>query len=248
MTFHVDYLQDSVIARFDPPLIKGVLLKRYKRFLADVRLDDGREVTAHCMNTGSMRGLVEPGSEVWLTPHNDPKRKLQWTWQIASCGGHLVGINTSLPNALVSHAIQHDVIEGLRGYKTHRTEVRYGEERSRIDVHLSEHPDDERVAFVEVKSVTLVSDGVAMFPDAVSARGLKHLRELMRVVKQGDRAVMLYVVQRADGDAFAPAAHIDPDYARGVIEAQRAGVECIALRADVSPHGVGLSDTRLQWT
>lgn len=248
MTFHVDRLEDAVFARFTPPLIRGTLIKRYKRFLADVRLDDGREVTAHCMNTGSMRGLTEPGTEVWLTPHDDPKRKLQWTWQIASADGVRVGINTALPNALVAHAIEHGVLPTLRGYREHKTEVRYGQERSRIDVHLSDHPDDERPCFVEVKSVTLVEGGVAMFPDAVSARGLKHLRELSRVVEEGGRAVMLYVVQRADGDAFGPAAHIDPDYAAGLITARQVGVESLAVRARVTPEGIGLANSLLSWT
>ncbi|MEC9072367.1 MAG: DNA/RNA nuclease SfsA, partial [Myxococcota bacterium] len=162
---------------FDPPLVPGTLLKRYKRFLADVRLDDGREVVANCMNTGSMTGLTEAGTRIWLTPHDNPKRKLQWTWQIAADRGVAVGINTSLPNQLVALAIQEQAIPELQGYGSIRREVKYGE-GSRIDVLLEDGTDDPRPCYVEVKSVTLGGGEIARFPDAVTKRGQKHLKEL----------------------------------------------------------------------
>jgi len=237
-TFHVQVTDGAICAHFTPPLVAGNLLRRYKRFLADVRLADGREVTAHCMNPGSMKGLVAEGSPVWLTPHDDPKRKLQWTWQIATEGEVRVGVNTGLPNDLVTAAVEAGAVEGLSGYTSHRREVTYGTERSRIDLLAEGHPDDPRPCYIEVKSVTLAVDGVAMFPDAVTKRGLKHLRELERMVAGGDRAVMLYLVQRSDCEAFAPAEHIDPAYAQGLRDAVAAGVEVEVWTAEVSPEGV----------
>ena len=239
-TFHVDVSQDDIQAIFTPRLVPGHLIKRYKRFLADVRLSDGTEITAHCMNPGSMKGLVAEGSPVWLTPHDDPKRKLQWTWQVATEGGAAVGVNTNLPNGLVAAAVAADAIPELRGYTAHRREVRYGAEKSRIDLLAEGHPDDPRPCYIEIKSVTLAVDGVAMFPDAVTARGLKHLRELERVIADGGRAVMFYLVQRSDCSRFTPAAHIDPAYAEGVAHAKAAGVEVICWSAEVTAQGVRL--------
>ncbi len=241
-TFHVVVTEGAICARFTPPLVPGILLRRYKRFLADVRLEDGREVTAHCMNPGSMKGLVAEGSPIWLTPHDDPKRKLQWTWQIAAEDSVSVGVNTNLPNGLMAAAVEAGAIPPLAGYTSHRREVKYGAEKSRIDLLAEGHPGDPRPCYIEVKSVTLAVDGVAMFPDAVTKRGLKHLRELERVVADGGRAVMLYLVQRADCAHFAPAAHIDPAYAQGVAHAKDAGVEVIAWTAQVSPEGISLGE------
>lgn len=220
---------------WEPQLVGGTLIRRYKRFLSDILLDDGREIVAHCMNTGAMTGLTQPGSRVWLTPHDNPKRKLQWTWQIATEGDTLVGINTALPNQLAARAIEHGVVESLRGYATLRTEVRYGEERSRIDLLLEDHETDPRPCYVEVKNVTLAAGPLALFPDARTERGLKHLRELARVVRDGGRAVMFYVVDRDDVDRFAPAEAIDPDYAAGLRDAAAAGVEVLAYKVHVSP-------------
>ncbi|MGB0591583.1 MAG: DNA/RNA nuclease SfsA [Myxococcota bacterium] len=239
-TFHVDVSQGEIQAVFQPELVAGHLLRRYKRFLADVRLTDGTEITAHCMNPGSMKGLVAEESPVWLTPHDDPKRKLQWTWQVATEGESAVGVNTNLPNGLVAAAVAADAIPELAGYTSHRREVRYGEEKSRIDLLAEAHPDDPRPCYIEIKSVTLAVDGVAMFPDAVTKRGLKHLRELERVVAEGGRAVMFYLVQRTDCSRFAPAAHIDPAYAEGVAHAKAAGVEVLVWSAEVTPQGVRL--------
>lgn len=244
-TFHVDIDHGAIRARFDPPLVGGTLLKRYKRFLADVRLTDGREITAHCMNPGSMLGLVAPGSPVWLTPHDDPKRKLQWTWQVADEAGVPVGVNTNLPNGLVGAAVEAGAIGPLAGYTSHRREVRYGSEKSRIDLLAEGHPDDPRPCYIEIKSVTLAVDGVAMFPDAVTKRGLKHLRELERVVAGGERGVMFYLVQRMDCARFAPAAHIDPAYAAGVTRAKAAGVEVLVWTAEVGPGQISLGQRLL---
>jgi sugar fermentation stimulation protein A len=225
---------------FEPELTPGRLIRRYKRFLADVRLDDGREVVAHCMNTGSMLGCVAEDSRVWLSHHDDPKRKLKWTWQIASDQDVRVGINTQLPNALAAKAAMQGDIPALAGYAGIRREVRYGTEKSRIDLLLEGHPEDPRPCYVEVKNVTLVENGVAMFPDAVTSRGLKHLRELSRLVVDGSRAVMFYLIQRSDAESFEPARHIDAAYGNGFDVAMAHGVEIQAWMARVTPKGVGL--------
>jgi sugar fermentation stimulation protein A len=235
----VSRLAAEVSLPFAPPLVPGRLLRRYKRFFADVRLDDGREVTAHCMNTGTMLGCLEPESRVWVTPHDDPKRKLQWTWRLASDGDVLVGVDTQLPNAFVAAAISANAVPELSGYTALRREVRYGE-RSRVDILLAEHPVDPRPCYVEVKNVTLAHQGTALFPDAVTARGLTHLAELAQVVAAGARAVMVYLVQRGDTERFAPAAHIDPAYAEGLRDALSRGVEAIALRCHVRSTDIAL--------
>ncbi len=229
---------------FDPPLIPATLLRRYKRFLADVRLDDGRELTVHTPNTGAMTGCAEPGSRIWLRDTGNPKRKYPLAWELSTAaGGALVGVNTHLANRLVREAIERNVFEPLRGYSRIRQEVRYGEEGSRIDLLLQERGRAD--CYVEIKSVTLVRGaGEAAFPDAVSARGSKHLRELIHIVRGGDRAVLLFCVQRADAQVVRPAADIDPLYARTLAEAREAGVEIIAWRASVSPEAIEL-DTAL---
>ena len=237
---------------FDPPLIPGRLLRRYKRFLADVQIDEGaaspsagQTITAHCMNTGGMLGLTEPGSAVWLTPHDSPKRKLQWTWELASDGQALVGVNTQLPNSLVAASCAAGTLptlpgqRGLAAYAAQRREVPYGV-KSRIDILLHDHPDDPRDCYVEVKSVTLAEGAVALFPDAVSARGLKHLHELSAMVASGARAVMVYLVQRGDTDRFAPAEAIDPAYAAGLRVAVAAGVEVLSVACRVTPDAVAM--------
>lgn len=228
-------------ARFDPPLTPGKLLRRYKRFLADVRLDDGREVVAWCMNTGAMTGLDDPGSRVWLSHHDRPQRKLAWTWEVASDGGVPVGINTQLPNQLVADGIAGGVVERLAGYAEVRREVRYPDERSRADIRLEGHPDDPRTCWVEVKNATLgVGDGRIEFPDAVTARGLEHLEVLQRRVKAGDRAVLLLLAQREDASIVAPADAIDPAWSAAARRAAKAGVEILAWQAHVSPERIAL--------
>jgi sugar fermentation stimulation protein A len=219
---------------FDDPLIPATLIRRYKRFLADVRLADGREVTVHCPNPGRMDGCREPGSEVLLSDSHNPRRKLRYTWELVRAGTTWVGVNASRPNAVVREAIEGGTIAELADYRAVRSEVAYGA-NSRVDLLLE---DGARRCYVEVKNVTLAEAGVAMFPDAVTARGLTHLRELAARVAAGDRAVMVYLVNREDCHAFRPAAHIDPAYAAGLAEATARGVEVLVYAARVCPEGI----------
>lgn len=225
--------------RFDGGLIRGRLLRRYQRFLADVDL--GREtVAAHCPNTGSMLGCAVPGSPVWLSRAANPKRKYPWTWELVQVPeGALVGINTGRSNRLVREAIEAGRIAELAGYGRIRAEVAYGEQRSRIDLLLS--GDSRPDCYVEVKNVTAAVDkGVAFFPDAVTARGTKHLQELAALARRGTRAVLLFCAQRADAGEVRPADQIDPIYGRTLREALAAGVEAFAYGARVSADGIEL--------
>lgn len=224
---------------FENDLVKARLIKRYKRFLADVELPGGEVVTAHCANSGSMLGCKEPGSIVYLSPNTNPKAKLDWRWEMLEVDGHLVGINTSHPNRLAEEAIQAGVIPELSGYDGLRREVKYGQ-NSRIDILLENASGEDGAAqcFVEVKNVTLKIGDQAQFPDSVTVRGTKHLRELMDMVAEGHRAVMLYLVQRADCLSFAPAADIDPAYAETLAEAIAAGVETLCYVCDLSTQGI----------
>jgi sugar fermentation stimulation protein A len=220
------------------PLYQGTLLRRYQRFLADVRLDDGTLVTAHTPNTGSMKGCAEPGNRVLLSKSENPGRKYPHCWELVRADRHWVGINTMLPNRLVREGIENGTVRELSGYQAIRGEVPYGT-GSRIDLLLSGATGN---CYVEVKNVTLVEEGCALFPDAVSARGQKHLRELMEMVRQGHRAVNFFVVQRADGVRVSPADAIDPGYGRALREAALAGVELLAYRALVSPEEIVLAE------
>ncbi|WP_404379702.1 DNA/RNA nuclease SfsA [Caenispirillum salinarum] len=223
--------------QFTTPLIRGTLIKRYKRFLADVTLADGTVVTAHTANSGSMKGCAEPGSAVWLSPADNPNRKLKYTWEIVQVdGGGLVGINTSWPNALVADACASGVIPELCGYDTVRREVKYGK-NSRIDVLLEKSETGEK-CYVEVKNVTLARDGHAEFPDAVTARGAKHLVEMTDMVAEGHRAVMVYLVQREDCRAFRVAADIDPAYEKALALAMSQGVEALCYACTVTPEAI----------
>lgn len=214
--------------RFDVPLVTGRLIKRYKRFLADVTLEDGgAEITAHCANSGSMMGLKDPGIKVWLTPNDDPKRKLKYSWEMLEIDGTMVGINTSRPNGLVEEAIEAGRIPELVGYEKLRREVKYGK-NSRIDI-LLEGEGDKRT-YVEVKNVTLAREnGIAEFPDAVTARGAKHLDELADMVREGHRSAMVFLIQRDDCDALVLARDIDPKYGEAFDAAVKAGVEVYAI-------------------
>lgn len=221
---------------FPSPLVPARLVRRYKRFLADCRLDDGEEVTAHVANSGSMLGLATPGSRIYLSRSDDPKRKLAWSWPLVEVDGALVGIDTGLSNRIVAEAIAGGRIRALTGYDTLRREVPYGE-RSRVDMLLE--GDGRPPCYVEVKSVTLSRrPGLAEFPDAVTARGAKHLAELAAVVRGGARAVLLYLVQRGDCHSFELAADIDPTYAAAAGMARTAGVEMLVVHADVTTAGI----------
>ncbi|MAG57138.1 MAG: DNA/RNA nuclease SfsA [Planctomycetes bacterium] len=220
--------------RFDPPLRTGVLERRYKRFLADVRLDDGEEFTAHVANTGAMLGCCEPLSRIALSHHQDSGRKLPWSWQLIEVGDAWVCVNTLLANRIVEEAVRSGRIGPLRGYPELRREVAYGD-RSRIDLHLDGR---DRPCFVEVKNVTLREGRRAVFPDTVSERGTRHLNELIKVADRGDRAVMLFLVNRGDCGSFAPADAHDPVYARTLREAASQGVEVLAYRTRPTLEGI----------
>ncbi len=229
--------------QFSDPLIPGTLIKRYKRFLADVDLGAKGVVTAHCPNPGSMMGLAEPGSRVWLSPANNPNRKLQFTLELVETPTSLVGVNTAWPNRIVAEAIEMGTIAPLSGYQSQRKEVRYGA-NSRIDLLLeaSARP----ACYVEVKSVTLKRDrarrGLAEFPDAVTKRGAKHLGELSSMVKAGARAVLFYLVQREDCARVAVAADIDPAYDQAFRAALAQGVEVLAYGCVLSATDIKIAD------
>ncbi|MDC0664012.1 DNA/RNA nuclease SfsA [Marinobacter sp. SS21] len=218
---------------FPSPLIEGRLIKRYKRFLADVELSNGTVVTAHCPNTGSMLGCKPDHARVWLTANDNPKRKLRYTWELVETApGQLACINTGRPNEQVRTAIESGRVAELAGYAVCRGEVRYGAENSRIDLHLSGHA-TAADAWVEVKNVTLCEDGKGYFPDAVTTRGQKHLRELMGQAALGQRAVLFFCVNHTGISSVAPATHIDPDYSALLSEAVARGVEVIAYQAEL---------------
>lgn len=227
--------------KFAAPLLRGTLVRRYKRFLADVMLKTGGCVTAHCPNSGSMLSVATPGAEVWLSRAAAAKRKYPLTWELIRIGDTLVGINTARPNALVAEAVAAGMIGELDGYETVRREVRYGR-NSRIDL-LFEAANRPK-CFVEVKNVTLKRDlagGMVEFPDCVTQRGTKHLAELADVVAGGARGVMVFLAQRGDARTFAIAEDIDPLYARALDRATAAGVEALCYRCDVGLDGIRVS-------
>jgi sugar fermentation stimulation protein A len=233
--------------KFPHTLLPGRLIRRYKRFLADVELADGRLVTAHTANTGAMLGCCDPGSRVWLSVSDNPKRKYVHTWEIVevSTGDYpaLVGINTLLANHLVAEAVEQGRIHELEHYDNIRKEVRYGEENSRIDLLLTSSVNDiVSPCYVEVKNVTLAQNGIGYFPDAKSVRAVKHLRELMQMKSLGARAVIFFCVPREDVSEVRPAGFIDPAYADALKTALDGGVEALAYRARVSAEEIVLCD------
>lgn len=227
--------------RFPSPLVPARLLRRYKRFLSDAVLDDGTEITAHCPNPGAMLGLRDDDARIWLLPNDDPKKKLKYGWRLVELpGGHFAGIDAGLANALVKEALTEGRIEALQGYSSMKPEQKYGDENSRIDFLLSEpgRPD----AYVEVKNCHLRREADwAEFPDCVTARGAKHLRELTKIAQSGGRAVMLYVVQRTDCSRFRLAPDLDPAYAQAFDAARDAGVEVICHGTDITTDAITLT-------
>lgn len=225
--------------RFATPLVSGRLIRRYMRFLSDVELDDGRVVKAHCPNPGSMMGLKDEGVRVWLEGNDDPRKKLDWGWRLVELPAALVGIDTSAANAIVGEALRNG-IEGLDGYDQIRPEVKY-RDKSRIDFLLS--GTDRRDCYLEVKSVTLSRNaGHAEFPDSVTARGTKHLGDLAAMVRDGHRAVLLFVIQRTDCVSVDVARDIDPTYGAAFDAAIAAGVEVMCFDCAISPDGITLAN------
>jgi len=226
--------------RFQTDLVPARLIRRYKRFLADCRLEDGREITAHCANPGSMMGLAEPNTKVWLEPNDDPKKKLKFGLRLVDHeNGHLTGVDTSLPNRVLRSALEAREVAMLSAYTSVQPEVKYGT-NSRVDFLLTAQglPD----AYVEVKSVTLCrKPPLAEFPDSVTARGAKHMAELAEVARAGHRAVLLYLVQRTDCTHVDIAADIDPTYAAAHANATKAGVETICIGTHITPTGITLA-------
>ena len=229
---------------FETPLVRGRLVSRYKRFFADVVLDDGTALTTHCPNPGAMLGLNTPGLPVWISKSDNPKRKLAHTLEIVAVDGGLVGINTQHPNRLVAEALEAGLIAELAGYASVRREVNYGI-ASRIDF-LLESP-GRPPCWLEVKNSHLRRGGrLAEFPDCVAARSLKHLGELKAMAAQGHRAVMLFVIQRTDCDAFAACAELDPKYAAGLIDAAKAGVEVLCYACHIGAEAIRITH-RIPW-
>ena len=224
--------------KFEPRLEAATLVKRYKRFLADITLPDGSERTIHCANTGAMTGCADTGNTVWYSTSDNPKRKYPNSWELSeTAAGHKICINTARANQLAVEAIESGVIEELQGYDQLQTEVKYGSENSRIDILLNSKSRPN--CYIEVKSVTLLDDhveGQGYFPDAVTTRGQKHLQELMLMKDQGHRTVVLYIAQRTDAKAFRVASQIDPEYASLTLDALKKGVEFYC-------YGCGITDT-----
>lgn len=220
-----------------PKLVKGTLIKRYKRFITDVKLKNGHIVTALCTNTGSMKSCAEPGRPVYLSRHNRPDRKLKYTWELIEMPTSLVGVNTGIPNKLVKKAIEDKLIPELSDFEKIRTEAKYGE-NSRIDILLE---NNKNKTFIEVKNCTFMEKGICYFPDAVTSRGLKHLRELQREARSGNRAVMFYLVQRMDVTHFKPAAHIDPEYSEELKKAYKNGVEILVYDVIINTEMIAIN-------
>jgi len=226
--------------KFPDTLVTGILVRRYKRFLADIELDSGEIVVAHCANPGAMTGLNTPGFKVWLAPNRNPKAKLDWRWELVQVNGYLIGINTAHPNAIVAEAINAGKIDDLKGYESLRREVKYGR-NSRIDILLED--DDRPPCHVEIKNVHFMREpGIAEFPDSVTARGAKHLDELADVAAAGGRAVMLYVVQRGDCRRLRIAGDLDPTYAKAFARARASGVEALAHGCKTDLESIVLAD------
>lgn len=228
--------------KFSQPLISGRLIKRYKRFLADIELEDGVIVTTHCPNSGSMLSCDIPGSPVKLSYHDNPNRKYPFSWEMVKANNTWIGINTMLPNKLVSEFILKGLIPELVGYEKIITEKKVSQ-HSRLDLMLEK---ENEQCYIEIKNVSLVQEGIARFPDAVTKRGAKHLRELIKLKEEGFRAVIFFLIQRQDGKYFMPANDIDPEYGRTLKEAHSKGVEILPYRAIVNPEEIRI-DKKLEF-
>ena len=224
--------------KFSNNLIKATFVKRYKRFFSDHILENGQLITAHCPNTGAMTGVAKEGITSWLSQSDDPKRKLKWTWELTQESNTIVGVNTHNPNKIIQEAINNQEIKELLNYKTLKREVKYGV-NSKIDIFLQdEHKED---CYVEIKNVHLSrKKGIAEFPDGITSRGTKHLKELANVAQNGDRAVMLYLIQRNDCNYFKIAEDIDVKYSKAFINAINAGVEVICIDTILSTTGINI--------
>ena len=227
-------------------LVPGRILRRYQRFLADVELEDGSVVTAHCTNTGTMKTCWAHGDPVLLEPSANPARKLKFTWLACQRGDTWIGVDTGIPNKVVAEAARQDRLPGLSGLHGVRTEVKYGSERSRIDVLALDH--DERLVYLEVKNTTLRIDDLACFPDAVTERGIKHLRELQGMVGEGHRAAIVFFVNRGDVQGFDAAREIDPQYAQELDKAINAGVELLPLKVAIAVDEEKTGKWILEWS
>jgi sugar fermentation stimulation protein A len=222
---------------FFPELLPGILIKRYKRFLADIRLDMGDIITAHCPNSGSMTACCEPGRRVYVSSHDQPRRKLKYTWELIDMPTSLVGINTLVPNRLVFQSLKAGTIPGFKGYDTVKQEVKVGN-HSRLDIMMSK--DHHKTCFMEIKNCTLVQDGVAYFPDAITTRGRKHLLLLQELAVSGHRCAMFFLIQRMDATIFAPADRIDPAYGMELRKTAAAGVEILAYDVKIDLEKISL--------
>ncbi|WP_163936877.1 DNA/RNA nuclease SfsA [Paraferrimonas sp. SM1919] len=226
---------------YQPPLVPAILIKRYKRFLADVRFSDGSQATIHCPNTGAMTNCLFAGETIWCSPSNNPQRKTKFTWQLTRTPHQdWISVNSQFANQLAIEAIQNGVAKELQGYENLKTEVRYGEENSRIDILLSS--DSGKNCFVEVKSVTLLREqGQGWFPDAVSTRAQKHIRELINIVQQGHRGVLMFVAQHTGIDIVSVAVDIDPAYGQLLKQALDAGVEVLAYGCSITENAITIN-------
>lgn len=223
-----------------PELFKGILIRRYKRFMADIELEDGQLITAHCPNSGSMKQCSDPGRTVYVSESFNPNRKLKYTWELIDMPNSLVGVNTIIPNILVTAAIKSSLIPQLSGYDLLRTEVKYND-NSRIDILLEYKNNNNKQCFVEIKNCSMVENEIAMFPDAVTSRGLKHMKALTEQVRSGHRAVVFFLVQRMDAKIFRPADHIDPSYGDALRYAIKSGVEIIVCDVKITLKDISLS-------
>ena len=234
--------------QFNPPLESATLIKRYKRFLTDIKLPDGSERTIHCANTGAMTGCATPGNTVWYSTSDNAKRKYPNSWEISETDkGHRICVNTARANQLAVEAIENKTIVELLGYNALRTEVKYGSENSRIDILLEDN--EKPPCYIEVKSVTLLdeqetsTEGQGFFPDAVTTRGQKHLRELTEMVESGNRAVLLFTVLHSGIEKVSAAHHIDAKYSLLLTQAQDAGVEVLCYKAELSSSQIQLKQS-----